>query len=253
MRLLAYIPARSGSKSVPGKNIKPIKNIPLLAFSVWAAQQAGVFDDILVSTDDPAYLETVEPLGISGDYLRPSELAEDASPTIDGMHHALDWFEAQGKEFDAVMILQPTAPFRTPAHIREAVWLLEANPKATCVTGIVQMGDTHPARLKRLVEEKWLEDFCEHAIEPEPSRRQDLTPPAYLRNGTIYLTRTRTIREDNLIRGDKVIGMEMHDANSVNVDTDLDFLVAEASLSYDAYREHLSCFDELIADFGTPA
>ena len=108
MRLLAYIPARSGSKSVPGKNIKPIKNIPLLAFSVWAAQQAGVFDDILVSTDDPAYLETVEPLGISGDYLRPSELAEDASPTIDGMHHALDWFEAQGKEFDAVMILLTT-------------------------------------------------------------------------------------------------------------------------------------------------
>ena len=114
MKLLAYIPARAGSKSVPHKNVKPIKNVPLLAFSVWAAQKSGVFDEVMVSTDEPDYLKSVERLGVTDDYIRPPELAVDTSPTIDGMWHALDWYEERGKTFDAVMILQPTAPGATP-------------------------------------------------------------------------------------------------------------------------------------------
>lgn len=248
MKVLAYIPARSGSKGVPDKNIKPIQGIPLLAFSAYTAldcQKKGLFTEVLVSTDSPEYLKTVEPLGIRTDYLRPAEYADDKSPTVDGILHALDWYAEQGITFDAVMTLQPTAPFRTQAHIEKAIQLMEENPEATCVSGIVRMGDAHPVRIKKLMDDKWLQDFCDHAHEPEPSRRQDFTPPAYLRNGTIYLTRLETLKQ-GLIRGEKIIGMEMPEANSANVDDHIEFLIAEAALSYPAYREDLSYFDSFL-------
>ncbi len=246
MKMLAYIPARSGSKGVPGKNIKTINGVPLIAFSLFSAIKSDLFDEVLLSTDAPAYQDVVKRLGVRTDYIRPPELAGDTSPTVDGMLHALDWYEAQGKTFDAVMLLQPPAPFRTPDHIRQAVSLMEANPDATCVTGTVQLGDAHPARIKKLVDDKWLVGFCKEAPEPEPSRRQDFAPPAYLRNGTIYLSRIDTIRERHLVWGDRVIGMEMPEANSINVDRHLDFLTAEAAMAYEAYRPQMSFFDELV-------
>jgi CMP-N-acetylneuraminic acid synthetase len=213
---------------------------------VWSAIKSECFEEILVSTDDPEYLRTVERLGVRTDYLRPAELATDTSPSIDAYLHALDWYEGQGKAFDAVMLLQPPAPFRTPEHIKEAIEIMKANPDAECVTGIVRLGDTHPARIKKLVDGKWLEDFCTEAPEAEPSRRQDFEPPAFLRNGTIYLSRMETIRERRLVRGDRIIGFEMPEANSVNVDRNIDFLTSEAALSYKPYRRHLSFFDDLI-------
>lgn len=165
MKLLTYIPARSGSKGVPGKNIKPINGVPLIAYSIFAALKSNLCDEILLSTDDPAYQDVVKPLGIRTDYIRPVELASNTSPTVDGMLHALDWYEAQGQTFDAVLLLQPSSPFRTPAHISNAVTLLKENPDATCVTGTVQLDDTHPTRIKKLVDDKWLVGFCKEAPE----------------------------------------------------------------------------------------
>ena len=249
MKLLAYIPARSGSKGVPGKNIKTIQGVPLIAFSIFSALKSNIFDEVLLSTDEPVYHEKVSKLGIRDDYIRPAELAGDHSPTVDGILHALDWYGDQGKTFDAVMLLQPPAPFRNPDHIHKAIEILQANPEATCVTGIVKLGDAHPARVKRLVNEKWLAQFCNDAPEHEPSRRQDFTPPAYLRNGTIYLSRIDTIRRQKLVWGERVIGMEMSEANSINVDRQIDFLTAEAALSYGPYRSQLAFFDELVDIF----
>lgn len=253
MKVLGFIPARSGSKGVPHKNIKPIAGVPLLAFSVFAAEasrRAGVLADVLVSTDAPDYLTLLGPLGYATEYLRPAALASDQSPTLDAVRHALEWLAARGKEYDAVMILQPTAPFRTPDHIATAVRMLEDHPDATCVVGITRLGDAHPARIKRLVDDKWLADWCPHAAEPEPSRRQDFTPPAYLRNGTIYLTPRATLAR-GLIRGPRVLGMEMDPAHSINVDEHRDFVLAAASLTYPEFRPQLAFFaplQELYAD-----
>ncbi|MBF0105228.1 MAG: acylneuraminate cytidylyltransferase family protein [Deltaproteobacteria bacterium] len=251
MRVLGFIPARSGSKGVPDKNIKTICNVPLLIYSVWVAQQSQSFADIIVSTDSEAYLSLGASLGIRTDYLRPRELALDTSQTIDAVLDVLKWYRSKGAEFDAVMILQPTAPFRRPEHINKAIQLMQAHPDASCVTGVVRLGDTHPARIKKLVDGKWLEDFC-CVHEPEHSRRQDLQPPAFLRNGTIYLTKTTTIENERLIRGKKIIGMEMPEANSVNVDNHLDFLVAEASLGYPAFKDDLSFLGELLSKYKAP-
>ena len=253
IKILGYIPARSGSKGVPDKNIKPVHNVPLLAFSVFTAMDCldqEIFTHILLSTDSKLYTENVSRLGYDTDYLRPSEFCKDNSPTVDGILHALDWYKKSGVTFDAVMILQPTAPFRTPDHITNAISLLKQNKSATCVAGIKELGDCHPARIKKLLDGIWIKDFCDNAREPEPSRRQDFYPSAYLRNGAIYLTPT-SVLEKRLIRGRNVIGLDMPEANSINVDDHIDFISAQSALSYEPYKKYLSYFDLLLEIFNS--
>lgn len=246
MRTLAFIPARSGSKSVPDKNIRPLAGVPVLHYSAYCAIRSGLFQEILVSTDSRRYLEGLDALGAGTDYLRPPSLALDDSPTLPSVLHALDWFAAKGvPSFDAVMILQPTAPFRTPEHLRRSLELLEAHPEADSVTGICRLADHHPARVKKLRDGLWLEDFC--VPEPDGSRRQDLKPPAYIRNGTIYLSRMSTLRGKGSILGKAILALEMPEANSINVDTELDLLVAEAALRHPSYAGELAFFRGLTA------
>lgn len=246
MRIIAVIPARSGSKEVPDKNIKKIKNVPLIAFSLWSAIKSNLFEEIILSTDEPSYFNSVRQLGISDEYLRPKELAQDTSLTIDSLTHLLKWFELKGKKFDAVMILQPTAPFRRIYDLIKAINLLKDNREATCVTSVVRLFDHHPLRIKKILDEKWLVNFCKDTIEIEPTRRQDLKPPAFLRNGAIYLSPIDTIIKKNQIMGDKIIGIEMPEPNSINIDRHIDFLTAESMLDYNPYREYLAEFDEIL-------
>ena len=250
MDILGFIPARSGSKGVRNKNIKKLKGIPLIEFSVYTAiesKRKGYLKDILVSTDSEEYLEILSNYEIIKDYLRPSNLANDSSPTIDSVIDALNWFKKNHhKKFDAVMILQPTSPFRTPEHIKEAIKLLKKHKQSSCIASIQKLGDHHPKRIKRLGKDDRLIDFCSNARENEPSRRQDFQPSAYIRNGAIYLSRTKTILEDKLIRGDHVIGMPMPASNSINIDEHFDFLMASAALEYDDYKDNLSFFNKLI-------
>ena len=231
--ILAFIPARSGSKGVPNKNIRKIGGVPLLEFSVFCACEAmaqGYISDVLVSTDSVEYLDLLSQYNIVKDYLRPPDLAGDKSPTVDAVRHALDWCEEKrSKSYDAVLILQPTAPFRTPEHIKDCIELLRANPDATCVAGVKLLEDQHPLRVYKLKKDRILMPFCRELLEPEPSRRQDFWPKAYLRNGTIYLTPVKEIQNTGKIRGARVLGYEMPEVNSINVDEHLDFLLADAS------------------------
>ncbi len=245
MKILAIIPARSGSKGLPEKNIKKIKNVPLIVFSIWTAVNSNLFEDVILSTDDPEYFELLKGIKITKDYIRPKELATDDSPTIDTVLHLLNWCSDRGKEYDAVMLLQPTSPFRTIEHLRAAINLMNDNKDATCVTSIVRLWDNHPARIKKLENEKWLIDFCSEANESKFLRRQDFQPPAYLRNGAIYLTRINTILNKKKIWDEKVIGMEMHEANSINIDRPIDFIVAESMIDYPQYQNYFSEFDDL--------
>jgi CMP-N,N'-diacetyllegionaminic acid synthase len=247
MKILAYIPARSGSKGVPDKNILQVENIPLLSFSMFTAMDCmkeELFADVLLSTDSARYLDIASGEGYSDHYLRPAQLAQDDSPTIDGVHHALEYLSDQGKEYDAVMILQPTAPFRTKVHIIEAIELMQKNPGATCVTGLKLLGDYHPARIQRIDNDIWLKPFCRDVVEGEPSRRQDFSPPAYLRNGTIYLTPIEIIKK-GYIRGSNPIGFVMPEENSINVDDHIDFVLAKSVLQYEKYSDQLKYFEPL--------
>src|SRR3989338_1201278 len=122
MKILGIIPARGGSKSIPRKNIKPLGGKPLIAWTIDAAEQAAVFDRIILTTDDEKIAAVGKQRGIEVPFLRPKELAEDATPTLPVLQHAVQWLkEHEQYEPDAIMLLQPTAPFRQASHIQEAV------------------------------------------------------------------------------------------------------------------------------------
>src|SRR3989344_3893142 len=121
-KFLGVITARGGSKGIPGKNIKPLLGKPLIAYTIEAAQESGVFDRIILSTDDPAIAEVAKKYGCEVPFIRPKELAEDNAQHLPVMRHAIQWLkEHEGYEPDYTMILFPTCPFRQPEHIREAV------------------------------------------------------------------------------------------------------------------------------------
>ncbi len=210
----------------------------------------GLLDEVLVSTDSLEYLDMVRHYDIRQDYLRPKELSGDKSPTVDGILHAICWFQSVcNKTFDAVMVLQPTSPFRSLNNIEGAIIKMKQTPLATCVTSVSILADHHPKRIKTMDSSGLLHDICTHFHEPDPSRRQDFTPKAYIRNGAIYLTRVTTVLSDKKIRGDRVYGFQTHEANSINVDEHLDFLTASAILKYPEYSEYLSCFRPLLEKY----
>lgn len=248
MNTLAFIPARSGSKGVKDKNIRNLNGIPLLAYSVHIAQMCikqEIFSDVLVSTDSIHYLEQIKQTGYTNKYIRPKEIAQDESPTIDAIIHAINDYAKKNIFFDNVMILQPTSPFRCIQDIKKAIQILESNPLTTCVASVFKLGDHHPRRIKLINKDGFLDDFCNEYKEPEPSRRQDFTPDAFIRSGSIYLTKTELIMKQKLIRGSYVKPLEISEFYSVNIDEEVDFFKAEALINSNKYKKELDVFEKL--------
>ena len=123
MRTLYVIPARGGSKGIPHKNIRPLGGIPLIGYSVRVARELADDRDICVSTDDPEIAATVENMGLKVPFLRPAELATDKSGTYEVLLHALDFYASQGIDYDVIVLLQPTSPFRRADDVRRAMAL----------------------------------------------------------------------------------------------------------------------------------
>lgn len=247
MTNLAFIPARSGSTQVKNKNIKLLNNVPLISFTMFMAQKAkdiGLFDEIFVSTDSEEYLKLLQKFDYKEEYLRPPEISKAESHPIDALIDGLRYLEGKNKKFDNVMILQPVSPFRTIKQINDAFDLLEANKDASCITTVNKLGDLHPSRIKK-IEKGYLMDFCSNSIEKEPSRRQDFKPDAYVRSGSIYLTKVKQVMEKKIIRGNKVIPLKVPEFYSINIDKDTDFFLAEAMINSHLYEDELSEFQEL--------
>lgn len=221
-KVLGIIPARGGSKGIKKKNLASLIGKPLIAYSIESALAANSLHRTIVSTDSEEIAEVCKALGADVPFMRPAVLAQDDTPTLPVIQHALNTLQ---DTFDAVMILQPTSPFRSPADIDAAVEMLAANADADSVISVVKVGDNHPARMK-LIQDGWLVDPS-FAEETEGQRRQDL-PEMFLRNGAIYLTRTEVIMKRNSLKGKRSLAYVMPELRSVNIDSDMDLLVAKA-------------------------
>jgi len=222
--VLGVIPARGGSKGIPKKNVKPLLGRPLLAYTVDSAKKSKRLTHLVVSTDDAEIAEVARGLGVEV-VDRPEELSRDATPTLPAIQHALDVVEPKCGRFDYVFVLQATSPFRTADDIDQAIDLLRTS-KAESVIGVVRVFDNHPARIKKIRNGR-LEAF--DTPEPEGIRRQDL-PPAYLRNGAVYVVRRDVIDRGSLV-GEDQCPYEMPAARSINIDEPLDFALAESALA----------------------
>lgn len=223
-RVLALIPARGGSKRVPRKNILSLGGLPLIGWSIRSALNSGICSDVLVSTDDPEIAEIARELGASVPSLRPAALATDTAGSVDVALHVLDRYEAEHGQVDAMVLLQPTSPFRSALSIQEAMHLFELHGGTRPVVSVAPVA-THPAWSFRLDGEGMSPLLGWDALN---GRSQDLEPMWAL-NGSIYIVPTGRLRRDRAFVTRDVLPFQMSGAvDSIDIDTWLDWRLAES-------------------------
>lgn len=232
MRVLAVIPARGGSKGIPRKNLQLLGGKPLIAHTIEAALASKRITRTIFSTEDEELAAVARSLGAEVPFMRPAELATDSARSLPFMVHALHTVEQHegGTPYDATLMLQPTAPFRTPEDIDGSIELLERTG-ADGVISVVDVGAHHPARMKFIEGDRLIDPpFFEDDMQP----RQDLRP-MYIRNGAIYATR-REVLLGGSFKGVDCRAWIMPLSRSANIDTLLDFRIADWMLSQGLVR-----------------
>lgn len=224
MKALVIIPARSGSRGIPGKNIKLLGDKPLIQYSIDAALKVFNKEDILVSTDSKEIKVIAENCGLNVPFLRPDELATDFTSSQDVILHAIDYTQQRGQNYDTVVLLQPTSPFRNAQHIEEAIKLYD---KRLEMVVSVKVSDHNP--YYTLYEESD-NGFLTQSKKAKFTRRQDC-PNVYAYNGAIYVMRIDALKTKSIAEFDKVKKYEMSELHSIDLDTPLDWDLAEIVLN----------------------
>jgi N-acylneuraminate cytidylyltransferase/CMP-N,N'-diacetyllegionaminic acid synthase len=224
--VLAIIPARGGSKGLPGKNILPLGGKPLIAWTIEAARQSRFVDRVIVSTDSPNIAEVAELYGAEVPFRRPAELASDQAKSFDVLLHAIDWHQRQGFCYDLVVCLQPTSPLRSAEDIDRAIECYVAR-EADAVVSVCET-DHHPWWSNTLPEDGNMVDF----LRPEVlnSNRQEL-PAFYRLNGAIYLASPHYLKANGSFYGDGTFAYAMPKSRSIDIDDHLDLQLAEVLVS----------------------
>ena len=217
---LGIIPARSGSKGIPRKNIRLVAGRPLIAYTIDAAQGSQVLAHFVTSTDDAEIAVVAESYG-SPVLMRPLALAADGTPMVPVVKHTLAMLEPTGDRYDYVVVLQPTTPLRTSGDIDAALSLL-VETGADSVISVYQVADHHPARMYRLVDGR----LQPYELEPPDRLRQGL-PPVFHRNGAIYACRRDLIAEQSTLIGADTRPYVMPRERSINIDDELDLAFAD--------------------------
>lgn len=221
--ILAVIPARGGSKGVPRKNIRPLAGKPLLAYTIEVALACPLTTDVVVSTDDPEIRDIALQYGAQAPFLRPTELATDTALAIPTIQHAVREMEARrGRPYDYVVMLQPTTPFRTADDLTQALTQL-IDSQADGIISVVHVDNWHPMKMKKFID-GWLVDYEKPPVENPP---RQILPPVYMVNGAIYATRRDVFMNRSTFQGEKCLGYIMPSERSVNIDSEVDLVVAE--------------------------
>jgi len=229
LKILAIIPARGGSKGVPRKNIKVLGNQPLIAYTIERAVQSKLLTEFVVSTEDAEIAEITKLCGAKVPFMRPLELAQDATPTIDVVKHVISEYEKKNIFYDAVLILQATCPFRTENEIDECIEIFMKQNTDSFISVKEVPDNFNPHWVFETNEKGTLKIATgEEKIIP---RRQEL-PKGYLRDGSIYITKTSVIKEQNSLFGDSIAYRVNNNIKHVNIDTMSDWEQAERILLY---------------------
>lgn len=233
MRILGVITARGGSKSIPRKNIKDLGGKPLIAWTIEAAKASGVFDRVILSTDDAEIAEVGQHYGVEVPFTRPAELAQDTTPHLPVMQHAVTWLkDNEGYEPDYVAILQPTAPLRQSFHFKEAIELLKKTGADSVVSAVEIPGHFSPYwAVKVDGDGLGILLLSGDPIRKRIPRRQSL-PKAYAHSGALYLFRTSLLFDpvEPNFYGDTVAAYIMEDKYNINIDNPEDWELAEIAI-----------------------
>lgn len=225
MKNLAIIPARSGSKALKDKNIKLLNGKPLMAYTIEAAIQSKMFDEVMVSTDSIEYADIAKKYGAKVPFMRNSELSNDTASSWDVVRYVLNKYKEAGKEFDTVALLQPTSPLRTGKDIIEGYKVMN-DKSANAAVGVCEV-DHSPLWMNTLPEDNAMVNFINPKVVGLP--RQELEK-YYRINGALYIIRTGIINKIDNLYNDKCYALIMDKKRSIDIDDEYDFLLAEILL-----------------------
>jgi CMP-N,N'-diacetyllegionaminic acid synthase len=223
--ILALIPARGGSKGVPGKNIRLLGDKPLIAWTIEQARRCPWIDRVIVSTDDPAIADTAVGWGAEVPFLRPAELATDETKMVEVVSHALDWCGQNDRPYEWILLLQPTSPLRDAGDIEAAAKQLEDRG----ADGVVSVCpcEHSPLWTNTLGPNGEMKDF----LRSEAMGNRQGLPTYYRLNGAIYLARSEYFRRCRGFFGDRTFAYIMPSERSIDIDSPLDFQIAEFLVS----------------------
>ncbi len=221
MNSLVIIPARGGSKGIPHKNIKPLNGKPLIYYTIDVARAIVTDDNICVSTDDDEIIKCVEKYNLKVPFVRPAELATDTAGTYEVLLHALDFYEKQGKQFDNIILLQNTSPFRSAEDVKKSLNLYSDD-----IDMVVSVKETSSNPYYNCFEEDDKGFLKISKGDGLFTRRQDV-PKAYEYNGAIYVINPKSLKEKPLGRFTKRMKYVMDDIHSVDLDNMIDWKFAE--------------------------
>lgn len=224
LSVLALITARGGSKGLPGKNIRPLAGKPLVAWSVGQARASALIDRVVISSDDAAIIDAAVAAGAEAPFVRPAALADDAASSADVARHALGALE---RPYDLLVLLQPTSPLRLTSDIEACIRRVAQGVAPSCIS--VTPAAKSPWWMQTMDESGRLTPL----LPPVPAaRRQDL-PVVHVPNGAVYVVRVAWFLEHGTFLGQDSVGHVMPAERSVDIDTLLDFRLAEAMLAGD--------------------
>lgn len=222
-RILAIIPARGGSKGLPGKNIKILCGKPLIAWSIEHAKKSRYVDEVFVSTDSQEIASVAEEYGVAVPELRPDYLARDSAPSSEFIIYTLEKMRKEGKNFDCFILLEPTSPLRDVEDVDKSIEMLIDNPASESVVGVAMSGTIHPAFMVLVGEDGYLKPLEEgkHDV-----RRQDL-PNVFFFEGSVYVSRIDAYLQKKTFYHDKTLPYVVPEWKSHEVDNLVDFKIIE--------------------------
>lgn len=223
-KILAIIPARGGSKGVKRKNVRQVKGIPLIGWTINEAKKSRFIEKIVVSTEDKEISGVSESFGAQV-IRRPEMLARDDSPSIDAIFHVLDTLKGKGYVPEHVILLQPTSPLRIATQIDEALSKFIENSGLYDSLISVTEQEHPPAWMRTIDERGYLRDFMAYNKDSQ-IRRQDFQK-VYRLNGAIYIIKTEKLYQNRGFETDRTLPYIMDDCSSMDIDTELDLEIAE--------------------------
>jgi N-acylneuraminate cytidylyltransferase/CMP-N,N'-diacetyllegionaminic acid synthase len=228
-RILCIVPARAGSKGLPGKNIRPLAGKPLLAWPIAAARGSAYVDRVIISTDSQAFADIAVAHGADCPFLRPAELASDTAPSLDFILHAIDTLAADGEHYDILLLLEPTSPLTEASDVDAALEQLVASD-ASAVVGISAMETQHPA-FSVLKDDRGLIRPAQSADFANLPRRQDLDP-VFALDGSLYISTIDALRKERGFCHSNTLGYVTERHKAFEVDDLVDFIAIEAILKH---------------------
>ena len=231
-KVLAIIPARGGSKGLPGKNILELGGKPLIAWAIEAAQKSKYIDRLILSSEDKQIISVAQDWGCEAPFIRPAELALDKTPGIDPVLHAINTLT---EKYDHVVLLQPTSPFRNVADIDNCIEFCILNKAPACVS-VVETSE-NPYWMFSMDSEKKMNHLIKTKME---TYQRQLLPEIFKLNGAVYVAETAYILKNKKFLGDSTIGFKMPKKRSIDIDSKLDLFYAEFILMNDLGRKNLN-------------